>query len=568
MGTIPTETTRTGDAPNRREQLQTRRTSLPSVRMNPPPPEVAPGGGPLSNAVATAAVSHGDRPAVCTATTTTTWAEVDRAATNLLAPLAALGVRSGDTVALSMHSGPRWLVAATAVNRLGATIAGISPVLPATQRAELTDLVDPALVLAEEDLVDGLPLRRAVAVFSADGLGLDGPTPPEEAGVTAPEKSGVTPPEEARVTAPEEAGGNRTPRADLGVERAPYAICFTSGTTGRPRAAVFEASAAEAVLRIDLGPEPPVGAGGHIISSTQFAHVGFVLKAPGHALLGSTIHVMDRWSATGAIELAERHRMSTLGVVAPQIALMLRSPAMATADLSALRTVIAGGAPSPEALVGEVRRRLGVTYSIRWSSTESGGVGLAADVDDDHPDAVGTIGTPRPGVDARVADPEGVVLDAGEVGELQIRSDAVMSGYRGDLDATAGAFTPDGWLRTGDLARVRPDGRFVLAGRRSEMFIRGGYNVHPQEVEAVLGTHVAVGQVALVPRDHDVLGQVGVAVVVPAADRRPPTLEELRRHAGDRLARHQLPEDLVVRGSLPMTAGGKLDRRRLADEVR
>ena len=139
---------------------------------------------------------------------------------------------------------------------------------------------------------------------------------------------------------------------------------------------------------------------------------------------------------------------------------------------------------------------------------------------------------------------------------------------RAVLDATAGAFTPDGWLRTGDLARVRPDGRFVLAGRRSEMFIRGGYNVHPQEVEAVLGTHVAVGQVALVPRDHDVLGQVGVAVVVPAADRRPPTLEELRRHAGDRLARHQLPEDLVVRGSLPMTAGGKLDRRRLADEVR
>lgn len=505
---------------------------------------------PLSDAVATAAENHPGRGAVCTPLGTTTWGEVDRAASALVAPLQALGVRRSDPVAIAMHSGPRWLVAATAVNRLGATIAGISPVLPAAQRSSLVSVVDPRLVLADPDLIDGLPLRTPVAAFSTDGLGLADPLP--GSGADHP-GTGVRPLDS-------HPGGT----VDDG---APYAVCFTSGTTGQPKAALFSAAAAAAVQRIDLGDDPPVGAGGHMISSTQFAHVGFVLKVPGHALLGMTIHVMDRWTAAEAISLVAENRISTLGVVAPQLALMLRSPELGDADLSALRTVVAGGAPSPEALVTEARERLGVTYSIRWSSTESGGVGLAADVDDANPEAIGTIGHPRPGVRARVVTGQGTAAALGEIGELQIDSAAVMSHYVGDPEATADAFTSDGWLRTGDLAKVRADGRYVLAGRRSDMFIRGGYNVHPQEVEAVLGTHEGVSEIAVVPRDDAVMGQVGVAVVVPVEGCEPPALEQLRSHAQDHLARHQLPEDISIRSSLPMTDGGKLDRKRLASEV-
>ncbi|MEZ5237960.1 MAG: class I adenylate-forming enzyme family protein [Microthrixaceae bacterium] len=493
---------------------------------------------PLSDAVRIAAATHGDREAICTSSGTTTWAGIDREADELLVALRSLGVGDGSTIALVMHSAPPWLVAATALNRAGATIAGISPVLPPAQRAAMVETVDADLVLADRDLLEGLPLRSRVAVLGPSGMDL---------GDTA-----------ARARARSAAGDREEPH---------YAICFTSGTTGTPRAALFDAAAARAVARIDLGDEPPLGAGGHMISSTQFAHVGFVLKVPGHAMLGMTIHVMDRWSASGAIELVQAHSIRTLGVVAPQLAAMLRSPALEGADLSSLHTVVAGGAPSPEALVAEARERLGVTYSIRWSSTESGGVGLAADVDDDHPDLVGTIGRPRPGVQARVATLSGEEASRGEVGELQIRSGATMLGYLGDPEATAEAFTSDGWLRTGDLARRREDGCFVLSGRRSEMYIRGGYNVHPQEVEAVLGTHPAVQQVAVVPRTDPVMGQVGVAVVVARDPIAAPTLEDLRAHASELLARHQLPEDLVVRASLPLAAGGKLDRRALAAEL-
>jgi acyl-CoA synthetase (AMP-forming)/AMP-acid ligase II len=497
--------------------------------------------GVLGRAVTTAAENHPGRVAVADPDRSITWGRLRDAATTLCGPLTARGVRQGDIVALSMHSGVGWVVAATAVNLIGGTIAGISPVVTATERAAMVNLLGARLVLADADLIEGLPLRTDVAEFSHDGLGLRDESQPHVDLASDP------------------MGLNDTEGA--------FAVCFTSGTTGTPKAALFSGAAAEAVCRIDLGENPVAGSGGHMISSTQFAHVGFVLKLPGYALLGSTIHVMDRWNAAGAIRLAAEHRMSTLGVVAPQLALMLRSPELDSADLSVLHTVIAGGAASPEALIAEARKRLGVTYSVRWSSTESGGVGLAATIDDEHLDAIGSIGMPRPGVSARVADADARELPLGEVGELQVRSAAMMNGYLGDAEATAEAFTSDGWLRTGDLATVRPDGRFVLSGRSSDMYIRGGYNVHPQEVEAALGTHPSVAELAVVPRSDDVMGQIGVAVVVPNAGHDLPTLADLRAHAAESLARHKLPEDVVGRNSLPLTPGGKLDRALLREEV-
>jgi acyl-CoA synthetase (AMP-forming)/AMP-acid ligase II len=298
-----------------------------------------------------------------------------------------------------------------------------------------------------------------------------------------------------------------------------------------------------------------------MLASTQFAHVGMALKLPWYVQAGMTLHVLPRWRADDALEIVARERMPSLGVVAPQLALMLRSPLMDTLDLSSVRTIVAGGAPSPPALVEEARRRFGAGYSIRYSSTESGGVGLATAVDAPDEEALHTVGRPRPGVEARIAGDGDQPLPVGEVGELQLRSPAVMDGYWRDPEATACALTTDGWLRTGDLARIDDRGCVVLAGRRSEMYLRGGYNVFPMEVEAVLGDHPAVASVVVVPRAHDTLGEVGVAVVVPTAGSTPPTLEELRAHAAGRLARHKLPEGLVVVDHLPLTGMSKVDRR-------
>lgn len=456
--------------------------------------------------------------------------ELDRCADELAAGLRSRGLGEGDVVALALAPGCDWLVAAVATARIGAAFAGVSAALTASERAELVELVRPRLVLAAPHLVDGLPLRTDAVVLDTGGRGRELAVP----GASVPD-----------------------PEPD---PQRPAVICFTSGTTGRAKAALFRERQLHAVQRIDLGPdaESTWGGGAPMLASTQFAHVGMSTKLPWYLRLGSTLHVMARWRADDALALVAAHRMPTIGVVAPQLALMLRSPAMDTLDLSCVTSIIAGGAASPPSLVQQARERFGAAYSIRYSSTESGGVGLGTAFDAPDDEALHTVGRPRPGVEVRVVDESEQPLPIGQVGELQLRSDAVMDSYWNDPDATAATLGPGRWLRTGDLARLDEHGRVVLAGRRTEMYIRGGYNVFPSEVESVLVEHPGVRDVVIVPQADPVMGDIGVALVVPAGE--PPTLESLRTLAGARLARHKLPEQLVLVEAVPLTSAQKLDR--------
>jgi acyl-CoA synthetase (AMP-forming)/AMP-acid ligase II len=139
----------------------------------------------------------------------------------------------------------------------------------------------------------------------------------------------------------------------------------------------------------------------------------------------------------------------------------------------------------------------------------------------------------------------------------------VMGGYWNDPAATAAAFTPDGSVRTGDLGWIDDRGRLHLAGRSKEMYVRGGYNVHPQEVEAVIAEHPDVAGVCVVSRPDDVMGEVGVAFVVVRSGAGSPSLESLRSFASNRLAAYKLPEELRVVDALPLTSMDKVDRRAL-----
>ena len=138
-----------------------------------------------------------------------------------------------------------------------------------------------------------------------------------------------------------------------------------------------------------------------------------------------------------------------------------------------------------------------------------------------------------------------------------------MSGYHNDPDGTRAAFTADGYVRTGDLGWLDERGRLHLAGRTKEMYVRGGYNVYPLEVEAVLAAHPAVAAVAVVPRHDPVMGEIGVACVVAADAAAPPALDELRAFGARELAAYKLPEHLALVDDLPLTAMDKLDRKAL-----
>jgi acyl-CoA synthetase (AMP-forming)/AMP-acid ligase II len=142
-----------------------------------------------------------------------------------------------------------------------------------------------------------------------------------------------------------------------------------------------------------------------------------------------------------------------------------------------------------------------------------------------------------------------------------------MTGYWGDPEGTRAAFTADGFVRTGDLGWVDDQGRLRLVGRSREMYVRGGYNVYPVEVEGVLSTHPDVAAVAIAPRPDVVMGEVGVAFVVPRDPAHPPALEALRAHGGERLAAYKLPEGLHVIDALPLTAAEKVDRTVLRQQA-
>ncbi len=437
--------------------------------------------------------------------TSLSYAELDRRSDAVAGGLHRLGIGLGDVVALRLPSGADYLVAYGAAAKVGAITAGINPKLAPPEQEALVERVEPAITLTEDALA-GLP---------------------------------------SEVDAP--------PPLDRDPDRA-VVIVFTSGTTGPPKGALFRVRQLEAITRIDLGPAAETwGGGSPILASTQFPHIGVMTKLPWYLRTQSRIVSLARWRADDVLQAVAEHRIATIGGVSPQVALLLRSPLLDELDVSCVQAFVMGGAMSPPGLVEEARRRFGAAYSIRYSSTESGGVGLGTAFDADDDEALHTVGRPRPGVEVRI----------GDDGELCLRSAAQADGYWLDPEATAATFDEDGWLHTGDLAELDDRGLVRLRGRIKEMYIRGGYNVAPAEVEAALSDHPAVAQVAVAARPDDVMGEIGVAVVVPRDASRPPTLEELRAHAEGRLARWKLPEGLLVVDGLPLTAMQKIDRAAL-----
>jgi acyl-CoA synthetase (AMP-forming)/AMP-acid ligase II len=443
------------------------------------------------------------------------YAELDARSDEVAAGLRAAGIGPGDVVLLRLPSDSTYVVAYAAAAKAGGITAGVNPRLAPPEQAAVRRAAGGALEIVSADQVDDLRRRE--------------PCPP----------------------------------LDEDPER-PVALVFTSGTTGEPKGALFRDRQLAAVARVDVGDAwgDPTTPATPMLAATQFAHVGFTTKLPWYLRLGTTTHVLERWRAADVLACIVEHRIPTLGGVAPQMALLLRED-LESHDLSCVQTIVMGGAASPPAMVREAMARFGATYSIRYSSTESGGCGTGTDFDADEEEALFTVGRPREGIEVGIRDDEAGPVPDGEVGEVWLRSPTTMSGYWHDDETTSHAIVGD-WLRTGDLGFIDERGCLRLAGRLKEMYIRGGYNVYPAEVESALSDHPAVADVAVVPRPDSVMGEIGVAVVVPTEAGAAPSLDELRTFLEPRLARHKLPEAVRIVDEIPLTPMQKVDRRRLA----
>ncbi len=506
----------------------------------------------LSDTLRTAAERFGDRTAwVSPNGLKLSYAQADRLADEVAAGLGAAGLEPGDVLGLVLPPSVEYMVSYLAAARLGAITAGVNHRLTRAEQQKLLDLVGPSLVLDAQGGPD------------ADGSSqLHNGSRPRLGSRTSPPVLRVDPAESIDGFLAELRGVPASTGVQYSRDRA-VAIVFTSGTTGRPRGAVFCGRQLEFITSIDTGNVwgDPLKPGFHTLSGMSLTHLGPMTKLPGNLMRGSTTHLLEHWSPLTALELTQRHQMPVLAGVPTQIALMLHHERFDDFDLSCVQAVIMGGGPASPGLISEARDRLGVPAMLRYSCTEAGtGVGTQPT---DRPDEIpGTVGRPHEGVELTIRSAAGELLPDGTEGEVCLNSPGVMSAYWGDPEATAVVFTSDGAVRTGDTGRL-VNGSLVLVGRSTDMFVRGGNNVHPLEVEAVLEKHPKVREVAVIAQSDETMGEIGVAVVIPAEEP-PPTLEDLRKFAGAELAGYKLPERLVITKEFPLTAMDKLDRAAVA----
>ena len=488
------------------------------------------------------------------------------------------GVEKGDRVAIAMRNFPEWAVAFWAAAATGAVVVPLNAWWTGPElEYGLADSGAKVLV------ADGQRLERLAPHLSglSELTGVIGVRTTDDDGIwnVPPEADAYQDvlgeqPAAAGITLP-----------DVTLEPEDDAtIFYTSGTTGKPKGALGTQRNICGNL-LSLGFSAARGAARSASSSTPIgetatapAQSAYLLSVPFfhatgcHSILvantaaGGKLVLMRKWDPERALELIERERITIFGGVPSMAWQVLDSPDFQKRDTSSVTSIGYGGAPAPPELVRRIEEMFpGRTPSNGYGLTETSSVTTMNSGDDylTHPDSVGT---PVPICDLKTVDPAGEELPAGEVGELWIRGPNVVKGYWHKPAETAQTFS-DGWLHTGDVARIDEEGFVYIVDRAKDMVIRGGENVYCVEVEAALFEHPAVSDAAVIGIPHQVLGEeVGAVVTLkPGAE---VTEEELRKHVGSRLAAFKVPVRIWFRSEpLPRNPAGKILKQELRNEL-
>jgi acyl-CoA synthetase (AMP-forming)/AMP-acid ligase II len=338
---------------------------------------------------------------------------------------------------------------------------------------------------------------------------------------------------------------------------------YSSGTTGLPKGVpLTQANLVTSVRQVGRGLR--VGEGDILLAVPPFSHImGFLVTLALPLCTGAKVVTVPRFDPGQFLDLLQRHRVTVLVGAPPMLRVLTGHPLAAGTDLSALELVVGGGAPLTAAAQRALAARLPrATPGQAYGLTETT-VGVSMP-DRDTGSVPGTVGRVMPNTELRVVDPEtGRDLGAAEPGELLARGPQVMAGYLGRPEATAAMLGPDGWLRTGDLGLVDGDGNVVIVDRLKELIKVSGWPVAPAELEALLATHPAVADAAVIRQEDPARGEVPVAVVVPrpGAD---PVSEELLAWVADRVEPHTRLHGVHFTDAIPRTPSGKLLRRALS----
>jgi fatty-acyl-CoA synthase len=346
----------------------------------------------------------------------------------------------------------------------------------------------------------------------------------------------------------------------------PAQIQYTSGTTGTPKGAVLRHGGITdnaALYAQRAGMQP----GDITVNPMPLFHTaGCVMSVLGTLSVRGTLVLPPAFDPALQLRLLEQERGTSMIGVPTMLIAMLDAAEFRSADLSSLRCVVSGGAVVPAELVRRVERETPAQVSIVFAQTEASPVITQTSPDDTADDRAETLGRPLPHTAVRIVDPAtGQTLPVGQTGELLTRGYGVMIGYYDDPAATAAAIDSGGWLHTGDLAKMDECGYFLIDGRLKEMIIRGGENIYPREIEAVLFGHPDVADAAVVGVPDEHWGEQVAAFVRPAAGHTPDPAA-LFAYVRDRLAPFKAPRYWAVLDQFPLTGSAKVQKFRLRTE--
>ena len=474
-----------------------------------------------------AADTFGDAEAVVDGDRRISFAELAGLVQRAAAGCVARGVRPGDRVAIWGPNSLEWIVAALGAVSAGAALVPLNTRFKGDEAAYILDT------------------SRAVFTFvSPPFLGNDygAMLDPRFERVTLDESVWAHEPADLPAVAPDAIGD----------------VIFTSGTTGRPKGVMTTHAQ---TVRVFTTWSDVVGlrAGDRYLVVNPFFHTfGYKAGIVACLLRGATIVPQPVFDVPTTLELVGRERISVLPGPPTLYQSILDAPDRTSYDLSSLRLAVTGAAVVPVALVERMRSDLDFdTVLTAYGLTEATGTVTMCGRDDDPVTIATTSGRAIPDTEVRVVDTTGAQVPVGEPGEVVVRGYNVMVGYYEDPDATAETIDVDGWLHTGDIGVMDDRGNLRITDRLKDMYVVGGFNAYPAEIEQTLATHPAVAESAVVGVPDHRLGEVGKAYVVarPGAG---VDADELLAWCRERMANYKVPRSIEVVESLPRNASGKV----------
>jgi HIP---CoA ligase len=484
------------------------------------------------------------------------FARVDRAARALVAS----GIETGDRVSIWCPNIADWVVAASAVHRAGAVLVPLNTRFKGPEAAHVLGTSGSRLLFTVSDF-----LGNDHVELLGDRSGL--PDLGEVVVLMGPDRDDTTSWSDFLDRADEVDPAVTAARAAAIGPEDTSDILFTSGTTGAPKGAML-AHGASVRAFATWAALAGLGEGDRYLVVNPFFH-SFGLKAGILAcfLSGATIVPHAVFDVPAVMRKIQDERITVLPGPPAIYQSILDRPDPGDLDLSSLRVAVTGAAAVPVELIRRMREELTFrTILTAYGLTEATGFATMCRPDDDPEVISATSGRAIPDVEVAVVDDEGRVLPAGEAGEIVVRGYVVMPGYFRNDEATAEAIDGDGWLHTGDVGVLDEAGNLRITDRIKDLFIVGGFNAYPAEIEGMVLRHPAVGQVAVVGVPDPRLGEVGAAFVVPRAGAAVDP-DELIAWCRDQMANYKVPRHVVVVDSLPMNASNKVLKYQLRERA-